>query len=111
MAVVSNFVGEIRHLGLQSGGFGIETLALAGMIVTGVMLDQTLAHFPTQIQTGEEGIFLFDFLNDAQAMPIMFEAAVFFHQAVQDHLSFMTEWRVPQVVSQSNRFSEIFVQS
>ena len=61
------------------------------MIVAGVVLDQALADFPTQVQAREARVFLLEFLDDPEALPVVLEAAVFLHQTGEDHLTFVTE--------------------
>ena len=80
------------------------------MIETRQVFDEALAEFPRKIQSRECRIFLFEFLDDAEALLIVFEAAVFLHQFVEGHLAAVAEWRMTEVVRKTDAFGEIFVQ-
>lgn len=110
VAVVGDFVGEIGDLGFEGGGFGVEPFPFTGVIVTGEMFDETFAAFPSEIEAGEGGVFLFEFFDDTQALLVVFEAAVIFHEPVENHFAFVTERGVAEVMGESDGFSEIFVQ-
>ena len=110
VAVVSDFVGEVRDLRFERGGFGLKPLALSGMIVAGKVLGQTLAHFPGKVQSGEAGIFLLQLLDHAQALAVVLKPAVIFHQLVQYHLAFVPERGVTEVVRQRDGLRQVFVQ-
>src|SRR2546427_475141 len=66
------------------------------MIVTGFVFGQSFADFPRQIQPGKSGIFLLQLLDDAQALAIVLEAAVVFHQFVEDHLALWPKGECPR---------------
>ena len=80
------------------------------MSVRLIMLHQTFADFPCEIQSREARILLFEFLDDAQALAVVFEAAVALHQFVLDNLAFMAEGGMAEVVRQGDGFRQIFVQ-
>ena len=107
VAVIGDFVGEVGDLRFERGIFCVETFSLAGMIVCGVMLGQTFADFPLQIQDGEIRIFLLKLLDDAEAVLIVFEAAVTFHQSRKNGFAFVAERRVAEVVRERDGFRQI----
>ena len=74
------------------------------------MLRQAFANFPCKIETREIGIFLFQFLDDAQALAVVFETAVAFHQAIQNRLAFVTEWGMTEIVRQCDGLRQIGIQ-
>ena len=80
------------------------------MIIGGVMLGQAFAHFPRQIQAGKIRIFLLQFLDDAQAVAVVLEAAVAFHQARQHRFALVAERRMAEVVRQRDGFGQVGVQ-
>lgn len=110
VAVISDFVGEIGDLGFERGVFGVEISALAGVVESSVMLDEAFADFPTEIQAGEIGIFLFEFLNDAKTVAIVLEAAVFSHEFVQNSFALVAEGRMAEVMGEGDGFGEVFVE-
>ena len=64
----------------------------------GLVLGQALESFPREIQSGEVGIFSFENLDDASALPVVLEAAVILHEFVESLLAGMTARRVAKVV-------------
>lgn len=80
------------------------------MIVAGEMFDEAFAAFPGEIEAGEGGVFLFEFFDDAEALLIVLETAVIFHEPVENHFAFVTERGVAEVMGESDGFGEIFVQ-
>ena len=75
MAVVGYFVGEIGNLRFERGIAGIESRSFAGVIESGVMFDESFTNFPCEIQAGEVGILLFELLDNAETVVVVFEAA------------------------------------
>src|ERR1051325_6942795 len=80
------------------------------MLLAARMFHQSLAHFPSEIQSGKSGIFLFQFLNDAQALAVVLETSVAAHQSIQYTFAFMAERGMPKIMRQSNGFRQVFVQ-
>src|SRR4051812_46639463 len=74
------------------------------------MFYQAFTSFPREIQPRKTRILLLQLLDGAQAMPIMLESTLPFHQPVEHSFALMPERRVAQVMSQRNRLSQIFVQ-
>ena len=58
---------------------GDEAFLYAGPVKGGLMFRQTFEHFPRKIQAGEIRIFLLQFLDEAQAVVIVFKATVTAH--------------------------------
>ena len=80
------------------------------MIVGGAVLDQTFADFPGQVQAGKIRIFLFQFLDNAQAVPVVLETAMPFHQAREHRFALVAERRMPEVVRQRNGLRQVLIQ-
>jgi len=74
------------------------------------MFHQAFAHFPCQIQAPEAGIFLLQFLDDAQTLAIVLETAVPLHQPVQNLFAVMAEGRMTEVVRQRNGLGQILIE-
>ena len=110
MAVVGDFIGKIRDLGLERGGFRIEPRAPARTIVAGLVFGQTLTDLPSEVQTWKAGIFLLEFLDHAEALAIVLKPAVVLHQLVQNHLPFVSERGMAQVVRQRDGLGEVIIQ-
>ena len=111
MAVIGDLIGEVGDLGRERAGLRIEAFAFAGVVVRGVMFDEALAGFPCEIEAVDGGIFLLQFLNDAEALAIVLEAAVIAHEPVQDGLARMAEGRMAQVVRQGDGLGQVLVQA
>ena len=75
------------------------------------MFPETFADFPREVEAGEAGILLLQFLDDAEALVVVVEAAVRAHQAVERLLPLVAEGRVPEVVRQSDGLGEVLVQA
>ncbi len=90
--------------------FCIKTLSFAGVAIEYIVLHQAFPRLPRQVQTGEVGVFLFKFLDDAQAVAIVLEATVVFHQATQNRLSFVAKRRMAEIMREGDGFGEVFVQ-
>ena len=54
---------------------------------------------------------MFDEFDDAEALAVMLEAAVIFHEAVEDGLAFVAEGGMAEVVGQGDGFAEVFVEA
>ena len=74
-------------------------------------MTRPFAHFPGQVQAGKAGIFLLQFLDDAQALAVVLEAAVAAHQPVQHRLALVAEGRMAEVVRQRDGFGQVLVQA
>lgn len=91
VAVVRDFIRKIGDLCFERRVFRVETFSFARVIGRVEMFHQTFAHFPREIQTGEPGIFLLEFFDDAQAVMVVLETAVSLHQAAEHRFAAMTE--------------------
>ena len=81
------------------------------MVISGVMFGQTFAHFPGQIQAGKFGIFLFQLLDDTEAVVVVFEAAMAASSSAFEHrFAFVAKGRMAEVVRQGDGFGEIVIQ-
>src|ERR1035437_8663103 len=73
------------------------------------MLGKAFAHFPRQVQAGKPRILLLQFLDDAQALAIVFEAVEILHQPIEHRLALVTERGVAEVVCQRNGLGEVLI--
>ena len=108
-------IGRVRRQGWRPGlrGRGSWREALwrgAGLIVWGLVFGQALAGFPGEVQAAEAGVFFLQFLDDAQALTVVLEAAVAAHQLVQHLLAFVAERGMAQIVRQGDGFGQVVVQ-
>ena len=79
VAIVGDFIGEIGNLRLQRRQILIRKCLpdVARASSASLILTRNL---PGEIQSRKNGdIFLFQFFNDAEALPIMLESAIPFH--------------------------------
>ncbi len=75
------------------------------------MLQDSFARFEYQVQAVERAVMLLKFIDYAQALHIMFEAAAVLHARIQCFLPGMPERRMTEIVRQRNRFDQILVQA
>ena len=68
------------------------------------------AHFECQVQTWKIRIGIFKQLDDPDALTVVIEAAVVAHAFSQHLFARMSKRRVSQIVRESDRFREIFIQ-
>ena len=70
------------------------------------MIDDAVAHFKSQV---EAPAVLFEHVDDAQRLDIVRKSVR--SQTVQNPLARVPERRVPQIVPQSDRFRQVFIES
>src|SRR5688500_10115306 len=75
------------------------------------MFVDAFARFKAQIQAIKCAVMFFQHIHDAQGLKIVLESAVVFHAVIERFLSCMTEWRMPQIMRQSNGFNQVFVKA
>ena len=75
------------------------------------MLGQPFEQVPRQIETVMAGIGAFDPHYRAQRLRIMIKAAMPLHRFAQSIFARMSKRRVPQVMRQTQRFGQVFVQT
>ena len=107
--VVGDAVGEVRHLSFQRG-IAVRFLPEEWVVRIAGMFADTLLHFPGQIQSVKLRVAFFQHVDDAQALPVVFEPAVVLHQFIEHVLSGMAERRMPEIVRQRDGFRQVFVQ-
>src|SRR5712664_2536951 len=113
--VVRDFIHPVDELCLERRAqiekvFGKLRKFRAGIIAR--MLDDALAHFEGEIQSGKIEIALFELFDDAQRVQIVIEiATVRAHQFVKLSLAGVAEGRMANVVNESESFGELGVQA
>ena len=80
------------------------------MVVGGVVLHQSLADFPREIQAGEPRILLLQLLDDAEAMAVVLEATVLAHEPVERLLARVSEGRMAEVVREGDGLGQVLVE-
>ncbi len=104
VGVVGHIVGDIGDLRFQilerPDGMAVEF----GIRIGGFVLEQSGAHFPGEVEAGKAGILVFEHFNRAQALEVVVEPAVFFHQIVEYILAAMAERAVADVVREADGF-------
>ena len=111
MVVVGDLIGVVGNLGFQAGSHCHCQTIDVGRQETGLMLFQTISRLPGEVQPRELGITLFQYLDDAQALLVMFESAVRLHHLIHRSLACMAKRRVTQVMGQRNGLGEILIQA
>jgi len=81
------------------------------MVVGRLMTGYAFPRFKTEIESVVIPITLFQEIDDPQALNIMLETSVVFHQFVQFLLARMTERRMPKIMRISNGLAQVFVQT
>jgi hypothetical protein len=108
MAVIGYLVGNVGNLSLQrwAGMF-----AQAWMNQSAIMLPEALKNLVGQIESRLLGVTLLECLDHAEALVVMVESAMIFHQTVQSFLAGMSERGVSEIVGQSDGLSQILVET
>src|SRR6267378_986341 len=113
--VVCNLVYPVDELRFEGRAQIEEVFAKLRKFRGGIvarMLDDTLAHFKAEIQSGKIEIALFELLDDAQRVQIVIEmAAVRAHQFVELSLASMAERGMTDIVDESESFGELRVEA
>ena len=86
-----------------------NTLAI-GRHQRAVVLDETLEHFPGQIEPIEIGITTLKLRDDAQGLSVVIEATIGQQHLMQRILARMAEGRVPEIVYQRHALGQILIQ-
>src|SRR5690606_6600337 len=78
------------------------------------VLQDAFTGLEAKVKAIELGVALFELVDNSQALQVVLEASgirrELFHTVVQLILPCMPERRVPQVVSQGDRFNQVFMQ-
>lgn len=110
VAVVGDFVGEIGDLGFEAGVGEVELAVWGWGVAGGVMFGEAFADFPSEVESGEVGVFMFEEFDDAEALAVVFEAAGVGHELVEGLLAFVAKGGVAKVVGEGDGFGEVFVE-
>ncbi len=112
---VGDLVGEVDQLRFKRRALIEKILGELGMLLGGVVarvLDDALANAEREVESAMRGVTLFEVLDDAQRMDVVVEAAaVTAETAVERALAGVSEGRMADVVNQSERLREIFIQA
>src|SRR6266436_8890602 len=109
MREICDLIRQIHYLRFQAWISARIELARSGTILEMRMLDDSLAHLETQIESAKIRIANLDPIDGAQALRVVIEAAVRRHQLVEHFLARVTEGRVPQVVRQCDRLCKLLI--
>lgn len=110
VAVVGDFISEVGDLGFEAGVGKVELAIWGRRVAGGVMFGEAFTDFPSEVEAGEVGMFVFEKFDDAEALAVMFKAAGFVHELVEGLLAFVTEGGVAEVVGKGDGFGEVFVE-
>ena len=110
MAVIGDFIGEVGDLSLKAGIGKVELAVGRRRVAGGVMFGEAFADFPSKIEAGEVRVFVFEELDDAEALTVVFEAAGLGHELVEGLLAFVAEGGVAEVVGKGDGFGKVFVE-
>lgn len=102
---------KVLRLGIFDDGAGQILCASARPDQRPIVLHKAFKRFPGEVQPVETGIALLEFRNDAKRLRIMIEAAEVLHACIERRFTRMAEGRVAEVVSERERFGEIFVET
>ena len=110
VAVVSDFISQIGHLGFQRWRGKIALVGLFRTIISRLVFSEPFADLPGKVEARESRVVLLQFLDDSQALPVVFKPTLLPHQSVQYRFAFMAERRVAQVVSQGDGLRQVLVE-
>ncbi len=119
MCVVGNLVRQIAQLCLQAGlaacqktvthAERLDRLQPLGIDPRAV-LENAFARFKSKVQAIKLRVALFQLINHAQALQVVFEAAMTGHAFIEGILPGVTERRMAQVMRQRNGFHQVFIE-
>ena len=109
VGLIGEVVGDIGNLGFEGlvGADGVSVELGIGFV--GFVLEQSGPYFPTEVESGEGGIGGFELFDTAEALEVVIETAVVFHELIEDTLAFVAEGAVTKVVGEADAFGQIFV--
>ena len=125
VVVVSDVVGERRHLGLGAG-IGIDLQVVRGDVFgdhpgngggaarTGeraVVLDHPFQGLPGEVEAGEMGVAFLEVRHHPQRLGVVVEAAEGLHLLFQGVLAGVAEGRVAEVVGQGQGLGQVLVEA
>ena len=114
---VFHVVGAVGDLVRQVGDLGFERRRTeAGEFVrnrAGIrgMGEDAVAGFAGQVQAGEVRVGAFEFGDDPVGLQVVLETPAVLHQVGERVFAGVAEGGMPQVVGESDRFGEVFVQA
>ena len=73
------------------------------------MLENALTGFERQVEAGEFRVALFEFIDHAQRLQVVFKSAKFLHAGIQCILPGMAKGCMSQVMRQRNAFRQVFI--
>ena len=115
VVVVCDLVREIAYLCFKRRlGLLDEPLAEVSerlCIPDRTVLENALARFVGQVESVKSTIALFEQIDGAQGLQVVFESAVVLHAGIERVLPRMSERGMPQIMRKRNGFGEILVQA
>ena len=113
-AIVGHRIGRVDQLRFEQRPLVEQELGQFGIlrrVVGSRMLHDALAHLERQVQPTKTRVAVLEVVHDAQRMQVVVERiAVAAHLAVEHFLAGVAERRVTEVVAQSQRLDQVFVQ-
>ena len=114
MVVIGDLVSEVSQLRLETRLLPRQKaqahITQSARIGCRAVFEYALAAFVGQIEPCKIGIAFFQFIDHAQRLQVVFEAAVLAHALVERFLAGMTEGRVAQVMGQADGLGQRFVE-
>ncbi len=112
--VVGDFIDPVDELRFEGRAQIEEVFGKLGKFRGGIitrMLDDAFANFKGEIQAGKIKVALLELFDDTKRVQIVIEtAALRAHQFVELAFAGMAEWRMADVVNESERFGKLSVQ-
>ncbi len=106
MVVVRDLIGKICELRFQTGLLAIDEpfadVAEQDRVVVGTMFENSLAAFEGQVQAVEFRVVLFELVDHAQRLQIVFETAEIAHAVVQRILPRMSKGCMPEIMGETD---------
>src|SRR5262249_46798711 len=114
VVVVRDLVGDVRELSLETRLAPLQEtsaeLAELARVLERAVLQDAFARLEGEVQAAEARIALFEFVDDAQRLQVVLEAAVVAHAVVERVLARVAERRVAEIVREADRLDEILVE-
>ena len=114
MIVVGDLIGKIRELRFETRLLAIDEsfpdVPEQDRVVVRAVFENAFAAFESQIQAVEFGVMLFELVDHAQRLQIMFEAAEVAHALVQGILPGVSERRMAKIMGETDGLGQFLVE-
>jgi len=110
VAVVSDSVGDVCNLSFEGAVFFGEVTTF-GAVISSSVFCQAESGFIHEIQTREIWVWVFEYFDNSQSLPVVLETSEFCHKVVEGIFTGVSERRVSEVMGERYCLGEAGVQA